>query len=234
MLKMKQILLNTDLVIDNQYLDEYVELVLNNLDSVKIKGTTQEHHAIPVSSYLPKDDISSITKHKKGASSRNKEFVKIANADPNNKRIHLNYADHIRAHLLLTRCGKSYDFILENINACMLMLSLLSPAIENQIVTDLESDSNILAAYSYVLETRPNPKDDSVHYQAIKNNFSLGTLAVKRKVRCIETGVIYDSIREAEIANNLTKNRLNQVLTGRRKQTPGLTFEYYEEAKNSD
>jgi len=228
MLFIKELLLKTDLVIDNQYLDEYVELMLNNLDTSKKKDVTQEHHMIPVAAYLPKD-VSKTIKYTRGASSRDKDAVKIANADPNNKRVQLNYADHIKAHLLLTRCGKSYNFILENINACVLLLNLLNPAIENQIVSDLDTTDNILAAYLYVQSTRPNPKDNPKQYQAIKNNFSLGALAVQRKVRCKETGIIYNSIREAEIANNLTKNRLNQILTGRRKQISGMTFEYYNE-----
>ena len=228
MLFIKELLLKTDLVIDNQYLDEYVELMLNNLDTTKEKGVTQEHHMIPVSAYLPKD-LSKTIRHTRGASSRDKDAVKTANADPNNKRVHLSYADHIKAHLLLTRCGKSYNFILENINACVLLLNILNPAIENQIVSDLDTTDNILAAYLYVQSIRPNPKDNPKQYQVIKNNFSLGTLAVQRKVRCLETGIIYSTIKEAEDANGLTRYRLNQILTGRRKQIPGMTFEYYNE-----
>lgn len=222
MLKLKKLLLDTNLVVDNQYLDEYVELIINNYDTIKIKNITQEHHSIPVFCYFPADsDLNSAAKRK--------EFVKIANNDSNNKRVHLTYSDHVKAHLLLMRCGKTYSFILSNANASMLMLDLIRPAISEGIVPDLETDENIQTAYEYWIATKIKPSDRTDYYKAVQANLALGTPATRRKVICIETGVIYDSIKEAEVANNLTKNRLNQVLTGRRKQTPGMTFEYYNE-----
>lgn len=219
MLKLKKLLLDTGLVIDNQYLDEYIELILNNYSSAKIKNITQEHHSIPVCCYVVEEaGLSWAAKRKKA--------VKIAEADPNNKRVHLTYSDHIKAHLLLTRCGKSYKFIFSNANACTLMLKVLHVAIDKEIVPNLDSDENIQKAYEYWLSIKVKPNDRPDFYKAIKANFSLGTPAKKRRVRCIETGIIYNSLKEAEDANNLTRYRLNQILTGRRKQIPGMTFEY--------
>lgn len=222
MLKLKKLLLDTGLVVDNQYLDEYVELIINNYDTIKIKNITQEHHSIPVFCYFSTaSDLTTAAKRKKA--------VKIANSDLNNKRVHLVYSDHVKAHFLLMRCGKPYSFILSNANASMLMLDLIRPAVSEGIVANLETDENIQKAYEYWITTKVKPSDRTDYYKAVQANLALGTPATRRKVICVETGVIYNSIKEAEVANNLTKNRLNQVLTGRRKQTPGMTFEYYNE-----
>ena len=222
MLKLKKLLLDTGFVEDNQYLDEYVELIINNYDTAKMKNITQEHHSIPVFCYFSNNpELTSAAKRK--------EAVKIADRDSNNKRVHLVYSDHIKAHLLLMRCGKSYNFILSNANACMLMLDLIQAAVSEGIVANLETDENIQKAYEYWIATKVKPSDRTDYYKAVQANLAMGTPSTKRKVICVETGVVYNSIKEAEAANNLTKNRLNQVLTGRRKQTPGMTFEYYNE-----
>ena len=60
----------------------------------------------------------------------------------------------------------------------------------------------------------------------------LGAKATSKKVRCVESGIVYESLRAAETANGLTKHRLNQILTGRRKQIPGMTFEYVGDMTN--
>lgn len=228
MLKLKKLLLDTGLVIDNQYLDEYVELIINNFDSIKVKNTTQEHHSIPVFCYSL-DETGKYQMTDLDSAERRRAATKLANADKNNKRVHLTYADHIKAHLLLSRCGKSYRFILSNANACVLMLNLLHTALENKVVPDLDSDVHIQAAYEHWCVTKTKPTDRSDFYKAATANLRLGTCATRRKVKCLETGLIYDSIREAEIDNSLSKNRLNLILTGRRKQIPGMTFEYYNE-----
>lgn len=221
MLKLKKLLLDTDLVVDNQYLDDYVELIINNYDSVKVKNVTQEHHSIPVFSYVTNSELTQAAKRK--------EATKIANADPLNKRVHLTYSDHIKAHLLLMRCGKSYSFILSNANACTLMLNLLHVALDNKIVTDLESDLNLQKAYEYWCSVKTKPTDKPDFYKTVQANLATGTPSMRRRVICLETGTIYESIKAAELANNITKNRLNQILTGRRRQIPGMTFEYYTE-----
>lgn len=225
MLKLKENLLATGFFLDNNYLDEYVELILNNLNTVKSIGVTQEHHIIPIFCYSIEN--SQPRKYSSESNKRRRELLKVANADPINKRIQLSYADHVKAHMLMTKCGKSYSFTLSNANACILMLNLVHVALDHNIVTDLESDSNIQKAYVYFNSIKTKPKDNLKYYQASVKNLKQG--GADRKVRCLETGIIYSTIKEAEDANGLTRYRLNQILTGRRKQIPGMTFEYYNE-----
>jgi hypothetical protein len=228
MLEIKKILLNTGFFEDNQYLDEYVELIVNNLTTVRATGTTQEHHIIPIFCYST-DDIATRVGgyHTSAASRRRRDLTKLANADSNNKRVHLKFSDHLKAHILLTKCGKSYGFILQNANACTLMLNLIRKAVDQNVVPDLNSDDNIQKAYNYIIDIRRKPKDDPEFYQKVVKNLKRG--GADKKVKCLETGVVYNSLKEAEDANNLTRYRLNQILTGRRKQIPGMTFEYYSE-----
>lgn len=228
MLEIKKILLDTTFFDDNQYLDEYVELIVNNFNTTRTAGVTQEHHIIPIFCYGT-DDVSTRVGgyHTSEASKRRRDLTKLANADPNNKRVHLKFSDHLKAHILLTKCGKSYSFILQNANACTLMLNLIRKAVDQNIVSDLNSDDNIQKAYNYIIEIKRKPKDDPEFYKKVLKNLKRG--GADKKVRCLETNVIYNSLKEAEDANHLTRYRLNQILTGRRKQIPGMTFEYYNE-----
>lgn len=223
MLEIKKTLLDTGFFEDNEYLDAYVELIINNLDKAKIKGVTQEHHIIPIFCYAAEDDTR-VGRYSAESNKRRRELLKIANADATNKRVQLAFSDHVKAHILLTKCGKSYGFILNNANACILMLNLVRKAVDQQAVANLDSDENIQKAYSYISATKVKPKDNPDYYQKSTANLRRG--GADKKVRCIETGVIYNSLKEAEEANNLTRYRLNQILTGRRKQIPGMTFEY--------
>lgn len=51
----------------------------------------------------------------------------------------------------------------------------------------------------------------------------------KKKVRCIETGVIYDSINDLAIFLGVNRTSITRVLKGIRKSLCGLHFEYYNE-----
>lgn len=48
---LKQKLLELGLVVDNEQLDLYVELISKSLKAKAVKNFTQKHHFIPVSSY---------------------------------------------------------------------------------------------------------------------------------------------------------------------------------------
>ena len=218
-MKLKETLLNYNFI-DNIYLDEYIDLMLNNYGTKLKKGCTQKHHVVPVSCYF--SDSLNFTSHRT-------EALQIAATDDNNYIVNLSYSDHLKAHTLLCKCSESIIQIISNAKACDLMLRTLRPALEAGIVPDLLSAENQQVAYEYIRSNTPlssgsfKPKTTKTKYV----DPTTGT--TRRKVICVETGVIYNSIKEAEVANNLTKNRLNQVLTGRRKQTPGMTFEYYNE-----
>lgn len=72
-------------IVDNEFLDEYINLVLINSDTKKEKFVTNKHHVIPRCYFklhgLPVD-----------------------NSEDN--LVNLRYADHIKAHYLLCKCTK--------------------------------------------------------------------------------------------------------------------------------
>lgn len=219
MLKIKEVLLTYDFI-DNQYLDEYIELILNNYGTPLKKGCTQKHHVIPVSCYFK--DSFDFTSHRK-------EALQLASNDPNNYQVNLDYAAHLKAHYLLCRCSHNIIQIIHNAKACELMLRILHPAVEAGIVSDLKTPENQQAAYEYIRSITPRSSGSFKPREGTYCKSTKSKHGANCKVRCIETGVVYNSIKEAEIANNLAKSRLNTILAGYRKQIPGMTFEYYNE-----
>lgn len=223
MLKLKEILLNYGFK-DNKYLDEYVELILNNYDSSSIKGCTQKHYVIPASYY--NTTITDSTKQRAAS-------LRAAKADPNNYKVNLKYSDHVKAHWLLCQCSPNIIQKVHNITAYTLMLSTLLPAVVAGVVQDLETSEEQQLAYEFISSNTLPLNDSFQKREDIKLPPPKFRHKANTKVRCIETGVIYKSIRTAEIANGLVKNRLNSILSGHRKQIPGMTFEYYTETSET-
>lgn len=87
-MNIKEKLLNTGDFIDNEYLDKYVELILNNTDTQFVPCTTNSHHIIPRYYY----------KHHK---------LSVDNSPQN--RVNLLYRDHMLAHLYLSGCTEGRD-----------------------------------------------------------------------------------------------------------------------------
>ena len=215
-MKLKETLLKYDFI-DNAYLDEYVELMLNNLGTKLKKGCTQKHHVVPVSCYF--NEILDFASHRI-------EALQLAANDENNFIVNLSFADHLAAHTLLCKCSNNIAQIISNAKACELMLRTLRPALEAGVVSNLLNPADQQKAYEYI---RVNTPVSPGSFKPRKKHVDPTTGTTRRKVRCIETGVIYNSLKEAEIANGLAKSRLNSILTGHRKQIPGITFEYYNE-----
>lgn len=104
--ELKTILLETADYQDNEYLDKYIQLMIDNYTQEYIKYHTQKHHFIPVSHY----GLSS------GMSNR-KVSEKLADNDPKNFKINLLYKNHVLAHYYLSKCAISYRAISINCKA---------------------------------------------------------------------------------------------------------------------
>lgn len=86
-MKLKEKLLSLDLVIDNEYLDKYCELIESNKDTKREKFKTQKHHIIP------------------------RYYYKYNNLEVDNSKeniVNLSHIDHILAHLMLCKCSSNY------------------------------------------------------------------------------------------------------------------------------
>lgn len=83
-LNLKKQLLEIRLVIENEYLDKYIELIIDNSKTEKIKFQTQTHHIIP------------------------RYFYKLNNLEVNNDAENLCillHKDHVLAHYYLALCS---------------------------------------------------------------------------------------------------------------------------------
>ena len=89
MLFLKEQLLQTGCVIDNEYLQLYEELINANLQTKSERFKTQQHHSIPCACYNSRD---------------------AANKDSQNLKVNLLFKDHILAHYYLCLCAKESKF----------------------------------------------------------------------------------------------------------------------------
>jgi len=95
-MNIKEKLLATNVILDNEYLSKYIELVKTNLNTKQARFKTQSHHIIPRCYFkilgIPCDNSSENT-------------------------IHLLYKDHVLAHYYLCLCSKDAEFKYNNICA---------------------------------------------------------------------------------------------------------------------
>ena len=86
-------------------------------------------------------------------------------------------------------------------------------------------------------KTREQYNADRKKYEALSTGRVLGRCQSEavtkrrsgRKIRCIETGKVYASIRLAAEDLGMLENTIKLVLSGRQSQTCGLSFKYVEE-----
>ena len=81
-LKLK--LLNLNIVEDNEYLDKYCDLIIDNLDTPTQKGLTNIHHIIPAYYF---------------------RFKKLNIDSTKENLVNLIFTDHVRAHYYLENCS---------------------------------------------------------------------------------------------------------------------------------
>lgn len=92
----KEKLLATKIVIDNEYLDKYVSLIESNLETKRTKFVTQRHHIIP------------------------RYYYNVNNLEVDNSKdnlVNLSYKCHFLAHLYLSKCSSSEKFSYNNLVA---------------------------------------------------------------------------------------------------------------------
>lgn len=116
--KLKNTLLNLNIVEDNEFLDKYVQLIESNFTTTRITRATQKHHIIPQCYYVNNN---------------------LPINDTNDNKVNLFYRDHILAHYYLTLCGKG-DFSHSNAKAFRYM-------IHNKDIPETEKEAIKLAEH---------------------------------------------------------------------------------------
>ena len=120
---LKQKLLQTEIFLDNEYLEKYVILIFNNFNTTFKKACTQRHHILPKYYY--------------------KELgVEVDNSK--NNIVNLYYKDHVLAHYYLANCSKE-PFKSKNVLAIKFILN-------GKSADELFSDSEFLNNLQYLYE----------------------------------------------------------------------------------
>ena len=106
-----------NIVEENDYLDKYVDIIIQNINTQKERNKTQRHHIIPRAYY----------------SQMNLEID-----DSYMNTVNLRYKDHILAHYYLYLCGKG-DFKYSNAKAFRYMLNNIDiPTDDKELMKTLE------------------------------------------------------------------------------------------------
>lgn len=93
---LKTKLIELELVVDNIYLDKYLELIKSNISRTSEKHKTQKHHIIPRYYFIYKE-------------------LPVDNCSDN--LVNLLYKDHILAHYYLASCSSTTLFLQKNMSA---------------------------------------------------------------------------------------------------------------------
>lgn len=104
-------------------------------------------------------------------------------------------------------------------------------------LTYLENPLN-LPCVNHKDECKTNNCVENLEFCDAKYNNNYGTRneraakSLQKKVQCIETEEIYESLKEAAKSNFISVSHLSNHLVGRRKSAGGLHWRYYEEQEN--
>ena len=159
-MRLKEKLLSLDLVVDNEYLDKYCELIESNRDTKREKFKTQRHHIIPRYYY----------KYNKLEVDNSKENI-----------VNLLYKDHILAHYYLCMCSISdyyaymnyisvYRIVNEDVKDNILFKDVLSNLEEYQKIYE----------YGKELSLKYNPMFNEE--QKIKHDYIMRSEEVRNKI----------------------------------------------------
>ena len=113
---LKNKLLNLNIVIDNEYLDKYVELIESNRDTKREKFKTQKHHIIP--KYYYKSNNLEVDESKENL-------------------VNLLYKDHILAHYYLCLCSINDRLMYQNFLSIRFVVGHLI-CVENDLLNKLD------------------------------------------------------------------------------------------------
>lgn len=130
MIDLKEKLLTTGIVIDNEYLHKYCELVIDNRDTSYVIHKTQSHHIIP--RYYCKENSPHLIKD-------------------NSNKVNLLYKDHILAHYYLSLCSSNGKYKAKNVCALFKMLNVPQtefPGSPKEFICNLDGYEELYEMYA--------------------------------------------------------------------------------------
>lgn len=190
LIELKQVLLQTELVEDNIYLDNYCSLCLTNIVTQRQQYKTNLHHVIPVAFYKINFNVPD-----------RKQAEKLATVDKNNFSIYLLYKDHLLAHYYLAMCAKTSKAIASMMAAVQFLTGHTNIELKNLDLSDTE-----LAKYQSKYEA---VKIVTIKETASKNTGKKRTLETRLKLSLANSG----KKRSAEVRQHLSEVKKGQKLS---------------------
>ena len=95
-------LISLDVVIDNEYLTKYCNLIISNMNQTSVPSKTQRHHIVPKYVY---------------------QHFGIDVDDSESNIVNLYYKDHLLAHYYLAMCSSTAEYIGNNVLAIRYVLN---------------------------------------------------------------------------------------------------------------
>ena len=251
---LKEKLLSLGVFLDNEYLDFYCTLIINNKDTIKERFITQKHHIIP------------------------KTYYKLNNIEINNSKnniVNLLYKDHILAHYYLCLCIKATEkklayrlqnsFLhlikadannkkkIENFNLAKLQYyqeiytnwKALNSELQKGKVSwnkglTKETDARVAKCSKprhFSREHNEHNRQSLLNYYKTHHGTMLGkhlsdearkklSVAHSIPIICLETGIIYSNSLEASKALGITRTAITNCLRGDSKTAGGFHWKY--------
>ena len=130
------------------------------------------------------------------------------------------------------RYGKTMRSLFTSQHNEHLKKSMLKYGLDNFKIEILEENvplDNIIAREVYYID-KYNSLDPNLGYNKIREHSDMGG-KTKKRVICINTGKVYDSMTEICRELNVNITKVSAVCNGTRKHTKGLQFAFYEDGK---
>lgn len=188
---LKEILLQYEIVVDNEYLDKYVELIENNRNTKREKFKTQSHHFIPVDYYKVKNNLKT-----------RKEALPIANRDVNNFKVNLIYKNHILAHIYLSLCSFTNELAFSNFMSIHYMTKRLTNVELDELQELYEKSKKILSVHNCMFDE--NIK--KYHLKRMRDSSVRESISKTMKIKYLNGELFSKEHRE-----NISKGQKNQV-----------------------
>lgn len=212
-LNLKAWLLQHNLVEENCYLENYLNLLLLNLDTKAEKFITQAHHAIPVVYYKQTSGLKWNTR------SRHK-YEALAKEDRNNFIVNLKYSDHLLAHCYLALCSKPDWFKFANAN----MITVVSNYTNLEDFLILEKLDAYQKTYELNCSLKLGKTLSEEHKRKIATSHNR-TAEYSQKIAEANSRRIWTAESRAKLSNSIKNNeKIIQSRFGRPSSTKGKVW----------
>lgn len=194
---LKEKLLNLDIVIDNEYLDKYCDLIELNRETKKEKFKTQTHHIIPRCYYNHNETVINNSK---------------------NNLVNLSYKNHVLVHYYLVKCAKTSWFYYSCLCAITKMLTTFKELNEKyNILNDEIKFIELLESQEHLIEESYKLRSEKLKECVWMSNGKQDLLVSKEFIDCyLNNGWTFG--RTYKMSDE-TKEKISLKLRGRHHTT---------------